>query len=162
MQQEQPDACGNSRVTIWGAKHKLGAQSKQTRDDAEIVASSDDLFGAQQIFVITAWNPRSEFHQVPENRAGNLLLLEELKGLNQRIFEAKGASRDGSWAEESFAVLVDNLQDSNFIGAQIQWLATKYGQNAFFVITDSVFQVLGALWSGRSQTYGISLRCESV
>lgn len=93
--------------------------------------------GVDRIHVITAFNPRSRLLRPGENEERNRLLRDDLDRAGLRHTTAVGRSLDGSWREESFAVLDASPE-------LVLDLARRYEQNAIFEWTD---QHLAVLWS---------------
>ena len=111
-------------------------------DDGTVYKSSphapskeDWPFTCEHIYVITAWNPKSELLGDTENQSRNYELSSELSLLNLKVLPARGTSPDGLWFEESFAV----------INAQLEYLlsiGTQFEQNAIFEFTKESVRVI--------------------
>jgi hypothetical protein len=137
----------NTLVTIEGDSEDFVFSA--TNLDGGGKAWLDQIFpGVTGIFVITAWNPRSEVWDESTNRAANRNLLADLKVGGYRIRNARGSSSDEKWTEESLAILVHRDQDLLAVEAWVHSLAMKYEQNAFFKITKGAFNVRGAVIQG--------------
>jgi Protein of unknown function (DUF3293) len=145
MNQELAQAYANSKVTIWSSNGTVIATQARA-GDATSSGSISELFDAQALFVITAWNPESVELTAEENSRANQALLVDLQTLGCPILNATGSSLDNSWSEESFAVLVAAGAPSSAIQNRILDLAIKYRQNAFFKISSETIEVLGALY----------------
>ncbi len=81
------------------------------------------LFGGRRFAIITAHNPRSERLSDAENQRRHEELQRDLQALGLEHLPSIGASPDGTWVEEGFAVFDVGL-------AQALELGRKYGQHA--------------------------------
>lgn len=91
-----------------------------------------------ELCVVTAWNPGSQRFGIKVNQIRNEQLLADLEILGLEVFEALGSDPKSDYSESSWAVL--GLTDSEAIQ-----LGSKYGQVAFFRISDARQRVIGCL-----------------
>ena len=147
MQTDLADAYSSSKVTVWDGETTItarGHQGARWGNQPDLV----DTLGVSELYVITAWNPRSELSTEEANNQSNGNLLRDLQALGLHVCRAEGASVDGTWAEASFAVLVGGDEYSTAIQEQVHKLAIKYQQNAYFKLTSETFEVFGAIFTG--------------
>lgn len=81
------------------------------------------LFGGRPFAIITAHNPRSERLSDAENQERHEELEREIQKLSLEYTPSTGASPDGTWVEEGFAVFDIALDSALELGR-------KYGQHA--------------------------------
>lgn len=84
--------------------------------------------------VITGWNP-GRLATAEENNAANITLEKTLRATGLEVFPATGDAIDGTWSEESFAVV-------GMLRAQAVALGRRFGQLAIFEITANQVSVL--------------------
>lgn len=146
MQTELANAYSDSQVTVWGDNVTVIARAHRGARQLSPLGLVDVL-GVSTMFVITAWNPKSELMTQDANNKENDDLCFDLQDLGLQFCKAEGASVDGRWAEASVAVLVGADEDSAAIQEQVHNLAIKFQQNAYFKLTSETFEVFGALFS---------------
>jgi hypothetical protein len=85
---------------VWGA-------GGRTRLEARPPGTREGTFpeGIERLHVITAWNPRSRRATAVENADRDRQLRSALRRAGWRHLDALGRSRDGTWCEDSHAVL---------------------------------------------------------
>ena len=81
----------------------------------------------QTIAIITAHNPLPDILSEDENNARNVQLAATLEHLGYPYYAARGEAINGTWAEDSFAIL-------NCDATKAQTIAQQYGQVAFLYI----------------------------
>lgn len=99
---------------------------------------------ANNVWVITAWNPESLELGLAANRERNLALEAELRDAGYVFVPALGRGASGDWAEESYLVLEADREW--IVGAAIRW-----EQNAVFHWTPNQWSVVGALTPGHRE-----------
>ena len=81
----------------------------------------------QTIAIITAHNPLPDILSEAENDTRNVQLAASLEHLGYSYYAARGEAINGTWAEDSFAIL-------NCDATKAQTIAQQYGQVAFLYI----------------------------
>ncbi|HTQ99475.1 MAG TPA: DUF3293 domain-containing protein [Candidatus Acidoferrum sp.] len=81
---------------------------------------------AHSITIVTAWNPYSAKLSNYDNRERQSLLERVLRMRGEHWLSAKGTSKDGSWAEESFAILNLSHTQAAAIGRVFQQHAVVF------------------------------------
>lgn len=161
MYQEFAQAYANSKVTIWSPTGKVIATQARAGDETSS-GSISELLDAQELFVITAWNPESVELTAKENLRANQELLAELQGLGYKILRARGSSVDEAWFEDSFAAFASSAAIAGELEVHIHALAIKYRQNAYFKITADTLEVAGALYSDLRISMPLVLEWSSI
>ena len=90
---------------------------------------------APEAWVITAHNPRSRPLEGEENRRRHGRLVERVRELGCRSFEALGRSVDSSWSERSLALVGLPREDALDLGAEFE-------QNALYRLADGLCEVV--------------------
>jgi hypothetical protein len=88
----------------------------------------------EPVYVITAWNPGMTLDE-EENRRRNDELRAVLDDLGHDVIDAVGRSRDGRWAEPSFAIIGLDRDAALDLGR-------RFGQVAIFELTTKSLEVL--------------------
>jgi hypothetical protein len=96
-------------------------------------ASIQQLLGiSSPLWIITAWNPKSQLLALHENRERQLRLLSELEKSPFSFLEATASSISADWLEESIAIWVPEGKFEKPLEDLVLTLAEKYEQNALF------------------------------
>lgn len=95
-------------------------------------------FESETIYVITAWNPRSERLDAKANKERNLQLAAIFESRKIPVFQAIGHAIDESWHEDGFAISEISIEEIKILGAY-------FGQNAIFEVTQSGISVIDCL-----------------
>lgn len=107
--------------------------SKPMPDELTVVLESRSAYS---ITVVTAWNPYSAKLSNEDNLKRQALLKQVLDMRDEDRLPARGTSRDGSWSEDSFAVLNLSYAEAEAIGCVFQ-------QNAVvFCNTGSIVEIV--------------------
>jgi hypothetical protein len=111
---------GSVIEVMWGHGHR-------TRLEARPAGTRQGSFpeGVQRIHVITAWNPRSRRASPAENADRDRQLRSALRRVGWRHLDALGRSPDGSWCEDSHAVVDADPQ-------AVLELARRFDQHAVY------------------------------
>lgn len=86
------------------------------------------------VHVITGWNP-GQLQTDEANHAANVALEAALRLSRAQVYPAEGRATNGTWAEDSFAVVGLSRSDAISLGRQ-------FGQLAIFEITAQGIEVL--------------------
>jgi hypothetical protein len=99
----------------------------RTRVEARPVGTTAGRFpaGVERIHVITAWNPRSRPTSARANAERSRQLRGEVERAGWRHLDAVGRSRDGTWSEDSFAVIDGDAE-------AVVDLARRFAQHAVY------------------------------
>jgi len=84
------------------------------------------------VWILTAWNPRSELLFSAENQERQQSLLSELKVGPVKFLPVTASSISGNWLEESFAVWGTDSPLADEVEELVATLANKFEQNAVF------------------------------
>jgi hypothetical protein len=95
-------------------------------------------FESETIYVITAWNPRSQRLDAKANNERNLQLASIFESRNIPKFHAVGHAMDESWHEDGFAISEISIEEIKILGAYFE-------QNAIFEVTQSGISVIDCL-----------------
>lgn len=95
-------------------------------------------FDSEAIYVITAWNPRSQRLDEEDNKERNRQLAGVFETRNIPKFHARGYAIDESWYEDGFAVSEISIEEIRILGAHFE-------QNAIFEVTQSGISVVDCL-----------------
>jgi hypothetical protein len=95
-------------------------------------------FESETIYVITAWNPRSQRLDAKANNERNLQLAAIFESRNITKFHAAGHAIDNSWHEDGFAVSEISIDEIKILGVH-------FDQNAIFEVTEFGITVIECL-----------------
>ena len=95
-------------------------------------------FESEKIYVITAWNPRSQRLDAKANKERNRRLAAIFESRNIPVFHAIGHAIDESWHEDGFAISEISIEEIKILGAYFE-------QNAIFEVTQSGISVIDCL-----------------
>ncbi|ERB65416.1 DUF3293 domain-containing protein [Vibrio coralliilyticus] len=90
---------------------------------------------SHQFAIITAWNPASQWQSKQQNERNNRYLVQEFS--HTYFVEVLVGDESFGWAEESFAVDIDELQALE--------LGRKYQQNAIYYVDGNELFLLSCL-----------------
>lgn len=113
---------GSSTFSTWPCK--------SGRHKGESIQES--LETSNPVYILTAWNPRSEPLSKSANQEGQKRLLSELQKNPVKFLPVTASSAVGDWLEESFAVWGLDSQLPGEMGKLVLSLAKKFEQNAVF------------------------------
>jgi hypothetical protein len=95
--------------------------------------SIQQLLGiSSPLWIITAWNPRSQLLALPENRERQLTLMSKLQGSPFSFLEVTASSISADWIEESIAIWASEGKFEKPLEDLVLTLAEKFEQNAVF------------------------------
>lgn len=92
----------------------------------------DCLETSNPVYILTAWNPRSQLLSKSLNQERQQHLLSELQTADYMVLPVTACSTTGDWLEESFAVWGSGSQFPGEIEDSVLSLAQKFEQNAVF------------------------------
>lgn len=84
------------------------------------------------VYILTAWNPRSQLLSKSVNQECQQQLLSELQKGHGKYLPVTASSTVGDWLEESFAVWGPDIQFPDEFEEMVLSLAEKFEQNAVF------------------------------
>ena len=90
------------------------------------------------MWIITAWNPRSQLSALHENRERQLTLLSELQKSPFNFLEVTASSISADWLEESIAIWAPEGKLDKPLEDLVLTLAEKYEQNAVFLFHEDL------------------------
>jgi hypothetical protein len=84
------------------------------------------------VWILPAWNPRSDLLSVVENQERQQSLLSELEKGPGKFLPVNATSTSGDWIEESFAFWGSDTQLAVEVEELVAGLARRFEQNAVF------------------------------
>ena len=95
--------------------------------------SIQQLLGiSSPLWIITAWNPRSQLLALNENRERQLTLLSELQKSPFSFLQGTASSISVDWLEESIAIWAHEVKLEKPLEDLVLTLAENFEQNAVF------------------------------
>ena len=106
-------------------------------------------FNADEVWILTAFNPKSELLSQEENGKRHKELGKQLDELELFYFEARGFDPQGEanqpWSEDGYGVIGD-------VGEVVMQLAEQWQQNAVFVWREHEWVIKGVLLEGECKS----------
>jgi hypothetical protein len=121
----------------------------------KFVPIQERLGTLNQVWILTAWNPRSELLSPFENQERQQSLLSGLKDGLVEFLPVTASSISGNWLEDSFAVWGTDRSLADEVEELVAGLANKFEQNAVFKFEGELQTLVPILLkeAAGSQTY---------
>jgi hypothetical protein len=106
-------------------------------------------FDSKEVWILTAFNPKSELLSPQENASRHKKLGQQLDELGFKYFAARGFDPAGQagdqWSEDGYGVLGE-------VGEEVMRLAEEWGQNAVFIWRPTEWLIRGVLLEGECKS----------
>ncbi len=138
----------------WSAYRRTHVELKFEDGSTQLVEQTDKEvgkwpFSVDEVWILTAFNPKSELLTPAENSKRHLELGKQLDELGLQHFQARGFDPQGAetepWSEDGYAVM-GNVED------EVLKLANFWEQNAVFVWRANEWLIKGVLLKGECKS----------
>lgn len=135
---------------LWNAYRRTHVEVRLPDGSTHLLEQAENEFGdwpfeSKEVWILTAFNPKSELLPASENADRHEELGKQLEDLGLNYFPARGFDPQGKaedqWSEDGYGVVGE-------VGDEVIRLAKKWEQNAVFIWRPDEWVIQGILLEG--------------